>query len=280
MFKWFTIEKIDDQTFGILERKHRLRANSFLLIGRDRALLIDSGLGIGDIREPVSYLTDLPVIHAVTHMHWDHIGGHQYFQAFGAPELEKDWLREDFPLALPSIQSMVRRWAIQLPPGYDPKRFEVVPSDPTFTYIGGETIELGGREVKIIATPGHTVGHTAFYEPDRCYLYAGDLLYPGTISIFMPETGPMAFYDSIRKVSQLKVERLLPGHFTLNLDSSIIGRVRLATELLKDQGKLKMGAGTFKFKTFSIHLASDEQSAVKEELEKHKRRKAKKHHKS
>lgn len=61
MSDWFTIEKIDDTTFSISEYKHWEQVHSYLLLGSVCALLIDTGLGIGSIREEVMKITDLPV---------------------------------------------------------------------------------------------------------------------------------------------------------------------------------------------------------------------------
>ena len=79
MDKWFTIEKIDDKTFAITEYKHWEESHSYLLLGTEKALLIDTGLGISNIKKEIDSLTKLPIIVATTHIHWNHLGGHKYF---------------------------------------------------------------------------------------------------------------------------------------------------------------------------------------------------------
>ena len=44
------------------------------------AVLIDTGLGVSNIKEIVDSLTELPIIVVTTHVHWDHIGGHKHFE--------------------------------------------------------------------------------------------------------------------------------------------------------------------------------------------------------
>ena len=63
-----------------------------MLNGSQRSLLIDTGLGIGNISEAAAKLTDKPVTAVATHIHWDHIGGHKYYPDFYAHEAELDWL--------------------------------------------------------------------------------------------------------------------------------------------------------------------------------------------
>ena len=96
MTNWFTIEKIDSVTFAIGEYRHFEEVHSYLLIGTQAALLIDTGLGVADIKTVVDSLTALPVIVATTHVHWDHIGGHSHFQDLAVHEAEKEWLSK-FP---------------------------------------------------------------------------------------------------------------------------------------------------------------------------------------
>ena len=76
---WFAIEEIDDDTFAISEYKHWEETHCYLLCGRQKAVLIDTGLGVSDIRKVVDALTDLPIEVITTHARWDHIGGHRLF---------------------------------------------------------------------------------------------------------------------------------------------------------------------------------------------------------
>ena len=85
MDSWFTVEQIDQDTFVISEYRHWEETHCYLLCGTKRAILIDTGLGVSNIREVIDGLTKLPVTVITTHVHWDHIGGHKYFQ--GVPQM-------------------------------------------------------------------------------------------------------------------------------------------------------------------------------------------------
>jgi len=102
---WFVVEQIDADTFAIGEPGHWENVRSYLLVGTERAALVDSGTGIGDIAAVVRRLTRLPVTVLTTHVHWDHIGGHGAFDDIRVHELDVEWLRSGIGLPL----EMMRR---------------------------------------------------------------------------------------------------------------------------------------------------------------------------
>lgn len=102
---WFTIEQIDRDTFSISEYKHWEETHCYLLCGEKCAILIDTGLGVSNIRKIVDSLTELPVMAITTHVHWDHIGGHKYFDNIAVYEAEKDWLSVRFPIPLQVVKN-------------------------------------------------------------------------------------------------------------------------------------------------------------------------------
>ena len=107
MTDWFTVESIDSNTYAISEYKHWEETHSYLLIGKTSALLIDTGLGIANIKEVVENLTPLPVLVVTTHIHWDHIGGHNLFSNIAVYEAEKDWLDGNFPIPLEVVKKNI-----------------------------------------------------------------------------------------------------------------------------------------------------------------------------
>lgn len=92
MNDWFTVDRIDPDTYSISEYRHWEETHCYLLLGSVRSLLIDTGLGIGRIADVVRKLTDRPVTAVATHIHWDHIGGHADFPDFYAHEAELPWV--------------------------------------------------------------------------------------------------------------------------------------------------------------------------------------------
>lgn len=253
MSDWFTIEQIDKDTYSISEYRHWEETHCYLLIGTKRALLIDTGLGICNIYDEVVKLTHQPVTAVATHIHWDHIGGHQYFPDFYAHEDELNWLNGEFPLTLDQIKGMVVD-RCDLPDGYDVSHYVFFQGTPTRVLKNNDLIDLGGRVLQVLHTPGHSPGHMCLYESKRGYLFTGDLVYKDTLFAYYPSTDPDAYLKSIESIASLPVHRVFPGHHSLDLQPEILFRMRDAFRQLKAEGKLHHGSGTFHYGDFAIWL--------------------------
>lgn len=256
MSQWFSIEKIDEDTYAISEYGHWEKVHSYLLIGTDYALLLDTGLGIGNIKREIDLLTDLPIRVITTHVHWDHIGGHGLFDDIAVHEADLGWLKNGLPIPLNMIKNNVTQEPFtKLPPeDFDINNYSVYSGEPTKVLKDNDIIDIGSRTLKVIHTPGHSPGHICLYEESRGYLFTGDLIYLGTLYAFYPSTDPVMYKDSIEKISRLKVSRVLPSHNELNVPADIIQRVRAAFRFIEANNNLKQGTGIFDFEDFKIHI--------------------------
>ncbi len=77
---WFEVYRIADGVFAIYEPGQFEEVISFLITGNEKALLFDTGLGIGDMKRVVEQLTDLEIVVLNSHTHYDHIGGNYQFE--------------------------------------------------------------------------------------------------------------------------------------------------------------------------------------------------------
>lgn len=253
MNDWFTIDKIDADTYIISEYRHWEEIHCYLLNGAQRSLLIDTGLGICNISEAVSGLTEKPVTAVATHIHWDHIGGHKYYPDFYAHEAELDWLNGGFPQPLEMIKGYVVD-RCELPDDFNINAYQFFQGKPTKVLHGGEHIDLGGRIVEVLHTPGHAPGHMCFWEAKKGYLFTGDLVYKDTLTAWFPSTDPEAYWKSLEVVAALPVKRVFPAHHSLDVQPEILTRMREAFRELKANGKLHHGSGTFHYGDWSVWL--------------------------
>lgn len=253
MNTWFTTDAVDSGTYILSEYRHWEETHCYLLNGSQRSLLIDTGLGICDIHREVARLTDRPVTAVATHVHWDHIGGHQYYPDFYAHAAELPWLQGRFPQPLEAVRrNVVCR--CRLPEGFDVGAYRLFQGTPTRVLQGGETIDLGGRTITVLHTPGHAPGHMCFWEEARGYLFTGDLVYKGTIDAYYPSTDPAACLSSLRLLAALPARKIFPGHHSLDISPEMIPSMVSALETLRADGKLRHGSGLFDYGDWAIHL--------------------------
>ncbi len=253
MDNWFTIDEIDANTYIISEYRHWEETHCYLLIGNIRSLLIDTGLGISNIYEEVLKLTDRPITAVATHIHWDHIGGHKYFPDFYAHADEIKWLNGEFPLSIETIREMVVD-RCDLPEGFCVNDYELFQGTPTKVLTDHEIIDIGGREIKVLHTPGHSPGHLCFLEKSSGYLFTGDLVYKDILFAYYPSTDPEAYLDSLEKIAALPVKKVFPAHHSLDIQPEILIRMREAFKNIKKDGKLHHGSGTFNYGDWGVWL--------------------------
>lgn len=253
MSDWFTIDRIDHDTHIISEYKHWEETHAYLLNGTEYSLLIDTGLGIMNIYDEVIKLTDKPVIAVATHIHWDHIGGHKHFPHFYVHEDEVHWLAGEFPLTIAQIKAFVVD-RCELPERFDVDDYTFFQGTATKVLKDHDVIDLGGRSIHVLHTPGHSPGHMCFYEKEKGYLFTGDLVYKDTLFAYFPSTDPEAYLSSMERIAALPVKHVFPAHHSLDIQTSILEEIRIAFRQLKADGKLHHGSGVFEYGDFAIWL--------------------------
>ncbi len=175
---WFEVYRVADGVFAIYESGQFEEVISFLVTGDDRALLFDTGLGIGDMKRVVEALTDLEIIVLNSHTHYDHIGGnHQFDTIYGRntgytlartggspPEAVAEFLKEGWV------------WK-PLPEDFVVEDYRSRPFTISRFVDEGDVIDLGGRTLEILATPGHAPDSICLVDRENRLLLTGDSFY-------------------------------------------------------------------------------------------------------
>jgi glyoxylase-like metal-dependent hydrolase (beta-lactamase superfamily II) len=175
-YPWFEVYETIPETYAIYEDGLFEEVISYLIIGEDTAALVDTGNGIGDIKAVTEELTDLPVIVVNTHAHFDHTGGNWAFEEVAlydhpfARERVKGRPHEEIGKFL--SEGMV--WK-PLPKNIDPVTWYTKPYKVTKWMKEGDRIDLGGKELEVIHTPGHTPDSVSFLERRERLLFTGDI---------------------------------------------------------------------------------------------------------
>ena len=115
-------------------------------------------------------------------------------------------------------------------------------------------IDIGGRQIEALHTPGHAPGHLCFWEKENGYLFTGDLVYKDVLFAYYPSTDPEAYLASLEKIAALPVKKVFPAHHSLEIQPDILIRMREALRRLKAEGKLHHGSGAFDYGDWGIRL--------------------------
>lgn len=254
MEPWFHVECIHHDTFVISEYQHWEETHCYVLIGSVSALLIDTGLGVTKLLPVVRSLTKLPIIVALTHTHWDHIGGLHEFQTIMVHEEEASWISGNFPLPLEVVKQNLMKEPCRMPSSFQEQAYQIYALGYSKQLKDQDVIDLGNRKLQVIHTPGHSPGHVCYYEAIRQELYSGDLIYKGCLDAFYPTTDPAMYRASLHKLKTLSIQKVYPGHHSLAITTSFMDAIIQAFDMLEQEGKLTHGAGIFSYDGFSIHL--------------------------
>ena len=219
----------------------------YLIDGPERAMLIDTGFGIGDLKGLALELTGgKPVIVACTHAHFDHCYGNCQFERVYCHEYEAPYMetKQD-----PHIwdylfdESGKPIWCEFDRADIVPfKRYEIIPCPD------GHTFDLGGgHEVELIHLAGHSAGHAGFLDKKNHILFCGDDFISMRVGIGVKREGMPyteycsvhAFYQAVERLSSRldEFDALFPGHFMVDIESrAILGMLETLERIEKDPG--------------------------------------------
>ncbi|HXW56330.1 MAG TPA: MBL fold metallo-hydrolase [Candidatus Cybelea sp.] len=211
---WFEVYRVAPQVFAIYEPRQFEEAISFLILGRQRAALFDTGLGIGDIRKVVHSLTLLPIVVINSHTHDDHVGDNWEFSDIYAMDTRFTKINARGSSLDAQAELAPGNLCGALPAGFDRMTYRTRPFHITHWAHDGDTIDLGGRTLQVIATPGHTPDAISLLDRPNGLLFTGDSYYAGPIWLFRPETDLDAYVRSVERMAKLtpQLTLLLPSH--------------------------------------------------------------------
>lgn len=155
-------------------------ASIFLLVGDEKAMVIDTGIGIGDLKGFIRTLTDKPLMVCYTHDHADHVGGASAFDhAYVHPKDMVDFaMGGGIGLSVDGRLGYIR-WIAEREKGVYPYNLEEDVTEwgpcPAFYPLEDEqVIDLGSRKVTVYACPGHTPGSITLLDEKTRTLFLGD----------------------------------------------------------------------------------------------------------
>jgi glyoxylase-like metal-dependent hydrolase (beta-lactamase superfamily II) len=213
--------------------------NSWLVEGSNDAILFDTGLGVANIRKVAEDITPRRLLVVNSHYHFDHTGGNRFFDEFAIhriggelvskpspPELAELYMAytkrlleawgpyreaDDLYFHLLTAERMIR----PLPEGFDPMGYRVVPSVPTRLLNDGDVLDLGGRKLQVLHTPGHSPDCICLLDEANGLLFGGDTINTGPIYAHLEDSDIEEFARSTAMLAELAdgCRRVFVCHF-------------------------------------------------------------------
>jgi glyoxylase-like metal-dependent hydrolase (beta-lactamase superfamily II) len=227
---WFERRMIDDG-ITLLWEPYVVpldRCNIWHIRGRDRDLLIDSGLGVCSLRTAASELFEHQTISLATHSHYDHTGCFHEFELRAAHQAEKneftnealaslrvDTIPEDILVYLDRVgYGLTTEYLITALPeeNFPIDTWRQTAASPTWLIDEGDVIDLGNRQFEVLHLPGHSPGSVGLWEADTGILFSGDAIYDGPLLDEFPESNIAVYVETMERLMSLPVNLVHAGH--------------------------------------------------------------------
>ena len=222
---WF---KVHDHGKGIIridEHGHRHRLNSYLVEGQRDVAIVDAGMGFANFKDLADSLSGREPIVLLTHAHWDHVGDAWRYDHVLVHESEADDLRAG------TTNRQLQRWfderhlfGVEFPPETDPETRCIPGMEPSGYLAAGDEIDLGGRTLEVLYTPGHSVGSVSFLDRANRVIFTGDAVYAGTLLINFGGTDPEAYRETFRLYAEIapEVDEVYGAHMDAPMDARLL----------------------------------------------------------
>ncbi|CAF1086909.1 unnamed protein product [Rotaria sp. Silwood1] len=229
---WFNTRQIESDLYLTTEDYYYYgnRSNSWLIRGTSRDVIIDTGLGLCNLKQHLERLglldSNRECIVICTHSHFDHSGGAHHFDnvlihqgdyeglSTGDESTTLNWSRPSHYRAQPYANFSADQYK--------------VPPTKCKPIEDGHRINLGADddEISIIHVPGHTPGSIVCYYPKKQALFTGDFVYDCENGKYLYDHLPTSSISDYLKSAEYmidwlykhkEVQKFYPGHYeTLN----------------------------------------------------------------
>ena len=190
---WFDVTRVAPNVHQLTEGSGVLPCNAFLVTDAAPdatdadtadALLVDTALGIGNLRVTAEALAGTVPRVLLTHSHWDHIGAAHQFDDVAIHDRERgadgtvaiDTLSDEFVERPAQFVADWRTTGESFPDGFDPDAYDVAPAEGVEAAAPGDVLTVGDRELELVAVPGHSPGQLAAIDADAGICFGADVV--------------------------------------------------------------------------------------------------------
>lgn len=179
---WYEVYRLPGNVYAICEPQHFQEVNIYLILGQERAALLDTGEGFVPIEPLIRELWDGEIVAFNSHFHFDHIAANHLFQpmhVWEAPHM-RQVAKHGLPKEALGAQLDEEMFQFGYPVGLDVENFRIQPYavEPV---ADGERFDLGGRTLQVLHTPGHSEDSIMLCDEGNRILFTGDTFYLGAL---------------------------------------------------------------------------------------------------
>jgi len=194
-----TIHRYTEAIYGLEQG----RVRGFVIVGSERALLLDAGVQAVDLRPHIQSITSRPLTVALTHADGDHTAALEPFhQVYAHPE--------EIPLLERRLPAGSHQW-LPAPEGH--------------------LFDLGSVRLRVLHTPGHTPGSICLLDEAAGALFSGDTLSHGPVFLFGPERSLPTYIATLDRLEVVAgYEEIYCCHGSCPVDRGVIGELRACAQ--------------------------------------------------
>ena len=219
--EWFKVTEVANNVWAIHDKTE---VASYLIIGEDKSLLIDTGWGIGNLKKLVESITSLPVRVVFTHGHPDHVCGAYQFTDLNISQDDLNLIKS-FYNKEKRTQIIEYRFKNLIPRGFPKEKWINAEIGQISPIYDGDIFDLGERKLKVITTPGHTAGSICLLDEDEKLLFSGDSVQSTPILMHLDTSLSLStFLDSLKYLSSFKENytKILPCHGESPINTTVL----------------------------------------------------------
>ena len=192
-----------------------LRCNIWHVRGRDCDLVIDTGMGLGPLKDWVRQTSDRPLKAICTHCHFDHMGSLHEFDCRLGHRAEAHVFANPTPDAVVYSGDWARIEIVspKAHPDFQPETWTITPAPLTGYLDEGDVLDLGDVAYQVLHVPGHSPGSIALWDRKSRTVFSGDAVYDGDLLDALYHSDPATYRLTLERLHDLDAEVFHGGHY-------------------------------------------------------------------
>jgi glyoxylase-like metal-dependent hydrolase (beta-lactamase superfamily II) len=191
-----------------------MRANIWHLAGRDADLLVDTGMGICPLAPEIHIPAGKPLLAVATHIHLDHVGSLHEFELRAGPAQSAAAFATmpDTATYADMFRDMDDAVSILPLPGWKAADYRIAPAPLTRELSEGDVIDLGDRQFRVLALPGHSPDSIALLDEKDGTFFSGDAIYDDTLIDDLPDSDRPDYRRTMERLLEVPIRMGHGGH--------------------------------------------------------------------